>query len=185
MFPSRSESASLVWAARFQKQGGDKNGVWLEDEKTWTYRHGPEPTTSGKKYGGKLMTTAEIAEHIIDEMLVFHAEIQLSMGEKGSELYFDKNIETQAFLTRLMQKFDDDNSDFTVKVSDGKKFTCHKLVLSAHSEYFKRLLESGIGMAPPFNENKDNEVILEDVDYEIMSLIMTYMYSKESIDLWT
>ena len=177
-----NESASLAWAGRFQKQGGDQIGVSLEDDKTWTYRHGPEPATPEKRYGGQLMTTAEIPEHIIDGTLVFRAEIQLSMGASSSQLYVDKSIETHAFLTRLIQRLEEDKSDFTVKVSDGKTFPCHKVVLSAHSEYFKRLLQSGNGMAPPFNENLANEVTLEDIDYETMSLIMSYMYSKESMD---
>ena len=177
-----NESASLAWAGKFQKQGGDKNSVSLEDDKTWTYRHGPEPAVLDRKYGGQLMTTAEIPEHIIDGTLVFRAEIQLSMGAGSSQLYVDRNIETKAFLTRLIQRIEEDNSDYTVKLSDGKKFPCHRLVLSAHSEYFKRMLQSGNGMAPPFNENIANEVTLEDVDYKTMSLIMRYMYSKESMD---
>ena len=96
-----------------------------------------------------------------------------------SKIYFDKNIETQAFLTNLTHKFGDDDSDFTVKASDGKTFRCHQLILSANSEYFRTMLNSKNGTAPSFNENKANEVSLEDIDHEIMSMVLHYMYSLD------
>ena len=82
------------------------------------------------------MTAAEIPEHIIKGFLVFRAEIQLTIGQYRRDIYFDKNIETQAFLANLTQKLGDDDSDFTVKASDGVTFRCHQLILSAHSDYF-------------------------------------------------
>ena len=66
-----------------------------------------------------------------------------------------------------------------MKSSDEKIFRCHQLVLSTRSDYFKTLLESGNGTAPSSDENKTNEVSLEDIDHKIMSLILHYMYSLD------
>ena len=84
-----------MWAGKFQKQGDGNKAVHLENDKTWTYRHGPcpisavtwamvhGPVTPDKGYGGPIITAAEIPEHIINGFLVFSAEIQLSTGKNG------------------------------------------------------------------------------------------------------
>ena len=50
-------------------------------------------------------------------------------------------------------------------------------VTTAHSGYFRTLIKPKNETVPLFNEEETNEVSLEDVDHETMSLIVGYMYS--------
>ena len=166
----------LLWAGRFQKQGSDNSPVNLHDDKTWKIRKGPRPSFEDNQYGGHVLKAADIPEHTIDGFLVFKAEIQVSFNQ---ERYFDKNIEKHTFFNNLFKKFGDDDSDFTVKSSEGKIIPCHKIILSAHSEYFKTLLESGKGNEPAFKEKIINEVSFVDIDHSTMTLLLRYMYSLD------
>ncbi|XP_007444631.2 kelch-like protein 40 [Python bivittatus] len=62
--------------------------------------------------------------------------------------------------------------DCILKVK-GKEFPCHRLVLAACSPYFRALFLSDI------DESKKREVSLEDVDPEVMSKILHYIYTSE------
>ena len=55
----------------------------------------------------------------------------------------------------------------------------HQLILSAHSEYFRALLDSGNGTASSFNENEENVVSRYDIDHKTMSVVLRDMYSLE------
>ena len=169
-------STCLLWAGRFQKQGSDNSPVNLHDDKTWKIRKGPRPTIEDAEYGGHLLKAADILEHTINGFLVFKAEIQVSFNQHR---YFDNNIEKHTFFNNLLKKFGDNDSDFTVKSSEGKIIRCHKMILSAHSEYFRTLLDSGKGNEPAFKENIVDEVSFIDIDHSTMTLLLRYMYSLD------
>uniref|UniRef100_A0A8C7DZ35 Kelch like family member 40 n=1 Tax=Naja naja TaxID=35670 RepID=A0A8C7DZ35_NAJNA len=62
--------------------------------------------------------------------------------------------------------------DCVLKVK-GKEFPCHRLVLAACSPYFRAMFLSDI------EESQKKEVNLEDVDPEVMSKILHYIYTSE------
>ncbi|XP_063159361.1 kelch-like protein 40 [Candoia aspera] len=62
--------------------------------------------------------------------------------------------------------------DCVLKVK-GREFPCHRLVLAACSPYFRAMFLSDI------DESKKREVSLEDVDPEVMSKILHYIYTSE------
>ena len=176
----------MLWAGKFQKNGDDSGFVRLHDKKTWIIRLGLHPEdNSDTEYGAKLLKTADIPEHTFDGFLVFKAEIQVSLSPSKSfkhvkDRYFDHTLEKRAFFDNLIRKFGAADSDFTVKSSDGNNVPCHKLILSAHSGYFKTLLESG--SEPAFKEKIINEVSLEGIAYETLSLLLCYMYSLDLVN---
>ncbi|XP_013917094.1 PREDICTED: kelch-like protein 40 [Thamnophis sirtalis] len=62
--------------------------------------------------------------------------------------------------------------DCVLKVK-GKEFPCHRLVLAACSPYFRAMFLSDL------EESQKKEVNLEDVDPEVMSKILHYIYTSE------
>lgn len=62
--------------------------------------------------------------------------------------------------------------DCVLKVK-GKEFPCHRLVLAACSPYFRAMFLSDM------EESKKREVSLEDVDPDVMSKILHYIYTSE------
>ena len=96
--------------------------------------------------------------------------------------YIDKNIEKHSFFDNLLKKFEDNNSEFTVTSSEGKIICCHKIILSAHSEYFRTLLESEKRNEPAFKDNFVNEVSFVDIDDSTMTF---FLYSLNIPSLMT
>ncbi|GLC42140.1 Ankyrin repeat and BTB/POZ domain-containing protein 1 [Pleodorina starrii] len=80
----------------------------------------------------------------------------------------------------IVPKVNDDGADgggggsaiVTVKVGD-RAFAAHRAVLSARSEYFRRLLEPGSGFA----ESGAAEVYMSEVDPEAFGWLLTCMYN--------
>ncbi|XP_043931424.1 kelch-like protein 41 [Protopterus annectens] len=62
--------------------------------------------------------------------------------------------------------------DCTLKVGD-KSFPCHKLILSACSPYFREHFFA------EKSEDKKSEMVIDNVDPNVMSLIIRYLYSAE------
>ena len=179
---SETNNMVLLWAGRFQP-GNEDLPVKLEDERSWTYRSETSSASGGHEmrcilHRGKFPYKSEIPEHIINGSLIFKAEIQVSY-KRGPQLWFDQSPDKKAFLDNLATKLGSNDSDLTVKASDGKSFSCHKLVLSAHSEYFRTLLDSDNRNKVSFDENTNNEVFLKDVDENTLEVLLRYMYSME------
>ncbi|CAF1510824.1 unnamed protein product, partial [Adineta steineri] len=52
-----------------------------------------------------------------------------------------------------------------------KKFPCHRIILASSSPYFQALLTH------TFKENKLDSIELRDIDSDIFSLLLNYIYS--------
>jgi hypothetical protein len=75
---------------------------------------------------------------------------------------------------------DGQHSDFTIicrTEKECKEIPVHKIILVARSPVFKAMLESHT------EEAKNNKVIYEDIDYDIMHEMLHYMYSGQSPNL--
>ena len=67
--------------------------------------------------------------------------------------------------------------DFTIKVKD-QSISCHQVVLAAACPYFAALLNSGM------SETEKNEVSLDNLDFEVVKLIVSYFYTGEISIPW-
>ncbi|KAM3823980.1 kelch-like protein 40 [Vipera latastei] len=90
--------------------------------------------------------------------------------EEGEEMRLYQQTLLQDGLKDMLdhQKF----LDCVLKVK-GKEFPCHRLVLAACSPYFRAMFLSDL------DESQKKEVNLEDVDPEVMSKILHYIYTSE------
>ena len=68
-------------------------------------------------------------------------------------------------------------TDFKILVS-GKAIDCHKVVLSATCPYFTALFNSGM------RESQQGEVTMDTMDYDIMSIIIMYLYGNNASLNW-
>ena len=72
-------------------------------------------------------------------------------------------------------KFGSEDSDFSV-VCEDKEIRCHKLILAAQSGYFKTLFTQTGMEEKRFNENHANNVTIEDIEFDTMHLLLSYLY---------
>lgn len=88
------------------------------------------------------------------------SKYSISMIEKMTEIACD-----QKFL------------DFTIKFKDGKELKVLKFILASKSPVFFKMFV--IDML----ESRNNEIFIPDVDYEIMKIIVNFIYNTETKDL--
>ncbi|KAJ3147115.1 NudC domain-containing protein 3 [Geranomyces michiganensis] len=80
------------------------------------------------------------------------------------------------FYEKIAGAFDDETlSDFTVKAASGRAFHCSKLLLGAHSQYFKGMF------AGSYDECQKNEVVIPEVDEDILQKCLKWMYTGRII----
>jgi len=147
------------------------------------------PVDADWSWSWNFMEIGKVPEYIVNDCLVFHAEIVVSFtGPKSLTLgrYFDEDAEKEDVRHGLLQKIKATDEDFTI-ISEGQRMTCHKVVLAAQSEYFDALFgdlkraESGNN----YNENKSNEVTIDDVGADTVKLLLEYFYTlkvKENLN---
>lgn len=100
---------------------------------------------------------------------------------RNSTIEERKIIRTESFTSSFFQHIQDTKnaatfSDFLIKVK-GQELPCHKLVLSANSEYFSTLFSE-----PDMKEVQQGFVELDTLDFTALKKCLMYCYSGE-IDL--
>ena len=176
MEPESPRKLAISWAGRFDQEGGRRGPVKLEEQGSYDLRV-EKRQVDGCGVGGS------IREHAIGSMLVFRAEVQLFYSADQRHLYFEEDSEKRSLMDNLSYKFGSKDSDFSV-VCEGKEIRRHKLILASQSEYFKTLFtqtdmktlpKEGMTM---FNENRSNDVRIEDIEFDTMRLLLSYLYCQ-------
>uniref|UniRef100_A0A914QZ19 BTB domain-containing protein n=1 Tax=Panagrolaimus davidi TaxID=227884 RepID=A0A914QZ19_9BILA len=67
--------------------------------------------------------------------------------------------------------YNQNDKDFEIYSTNGKCVKVHKLVISAKSSVFDRMIHSS-----GFKESKENKVLIKDFDYEIIEIAIKYCY---------
>lgn len=62
-------------------------------------------------------------------------------------------------------------TDFTIELNEGRVIECHKVMLAARSPVFQAMLE------PHTEESRTARVVIGDIDYEVMSEMLNYIYT--------
>ncbi|CAH1799754.1 unnamed protein product, partial [Owenia fusiformis] len=89
----------------------------------------------------------------------------LPCSSKTSNDYFNPN-----FRKRLNDLWHNDLfCDITLEV-EGKQFNCHKVILSANSQYFQSMFSNGM------SETSQNTIVLKDVSSKVMENILNHLY---------
>lgn len=60
-------------------------------------------------------------------------------------------------------------------MQNGSEIWAHKIVLAANSDYFNVMFNSG------FKESKESEIVIQDLDPHIMSLLIEFMYTSKLV----
>ena len=113
---------------------------------------------------------------------MFRAEVQLVYSGDQKHDYFEEDLEKKSVNDNLGDKFDSKDFDFGV-VCQGKEIKCHKLILALKSEYFKTLFHQTSMKTVTkegtvnFTENSSSNVKIDDIDYDTMHLVLSYLYS--------
>ena len=72
--------------------------------------------------------------------------------------------------------FDTNLADFLLKCG-GKSFPCHKGILCARSAVFERMLAQG------WDEAKNGEATVDDVEPEVLGMMLEFIYSGEVVSM--
>lgn len=65
--------------------------------------------------------------------------------------------------------------DIKLKLQKGSEIWAHKIVLAANSDYFHVMFNSG------FKESKATEIVFQDLDLHILSLLIEFIYTSKSV----
>uniref|UniRef100_A0A0K8VBM7 Protein abrupt n=1 Tax=Bactrocera latifrons TaxID=174628 RepID=A0A0K8VBM7_BACLA len=97
---------------------------------------------------------------------------KLTIHEQQHQLYALKWSEFQSSIVNCFQRLRDEEDFVDVTIScDQRSFAAHRVVLSACSPYFRKLLKS--------NPCKHPIIILRDVYSEHMECLLSFMYNGE------
>lgn len=169
---SRSESKQFEVLTGFAVK--TNNGYWPENFAEHLHqRYDKQFLKIGGETGKKsrlyiISTKEEFIEHFVDNKMTLVAHLVLSMGEENSPSAMETAndfIDNFKEISAL-----DDLSDFTIICQD-KRFSCHKVMLAASSEYFELLFK---------NEKNRTELEIDDAKPEIVEAILNFM-SKSQI----
>jgi len=156
-------------------------------EKMMVYDHG-----YGKKYryhdswGWGICDILVPAEFINDDTLTIVCEMTLP-GNDVTKLGYTYNNEGKPVVVKkeesakLVSDFERllDSSTLTdIKIKcDGKILECHKAILSARSSVFRAMFQHDM------RESKNNEIIIQDLDFSTVKDMVRYVYSGRVTDL--
>ena len=178
---------SITWTGWFEKPGfSGPHAKITQNKSCMTQEKRPVGELCGEMgqtswgWGDAFMKVDEVPEHIVNDFLVFHAEIVVFYTSDPRVLFFDEDSEKEDVRRCLLQKIKGTDEDFTI-ISEGQRMPCHKVLLAAQSEYFETLFGDlkGIEGGKTFHENKSNEVTISDVGADTMNLLLGYLYSLE------
>uniref|UniRef100_A0A914PCY3 BTB domain-containing protein n=1 Tax=Panagrolaimus davidi TaxID=227884 RepID=A0A914PCY3_9BILA len=122
---------------------------------------------------GKLFCTPEELldpsnNFFVDNIMDVILEGNLSIERDNS--YYDAEEFIQIKNNHLgLRLWDREDKDFTIVVG-GKEIKIHKLIISAESSVFDRMIQSGL------KESKENKVTISDFDSEIVEIAMKFCY---------
>jgi len=116
----------------------------------------------------------ECKQALVDGALLVKVEVEMSGMKVVTSASTNHNLEAKGRCASNIKglRFDTDHANFVLKCG-GKSFPCHKVILCARSSVFKRMLAGG------WDEAKEGEATVEDVEPEVLGMVLEFIYSGE------
>ena len=80
---------------------------------------------------------------------------------------------TDIYVEEIKSIFNDEETSDVLDIAEGKKFKCHKNILSARSEVFKNTLGHDT------IESNRNEIVMKEITADAVEDMLTYLYTGE------